>query len=551
MPKQITQDNAAAAAVCMTCSVLSIFGVNMMKETIKREAGKPEGERASIYASKLWWTGFLLQTVGAVGDAVAVGIGSVSLVAALGGATTLSTNVLVARFWHLEPLARTDLAGVFSVIAGAVLIAVQTKPSPHLPGGDGGLHAFYSLFVRPSTLTYWGVLVLAMVLSLLSVGGNFFHKRVAALVLRVVEPALARVGARERRLRERVRALEGVVADVSRALQDVLRQRKAGSPSTRAAALERAQSAVSLRAARDDARWDGDGARDARDAHDLDRWSAVLAKDTQSLSLRLAAGDAPAESPLAELMGKADLYIYAACSGIWGSASLLLMSVVSKTFLGVFETGDVDALKNWETYVFVALMVGTVVIQTRYLNKALGLGDIMTVYPVFMAFWVTMGTVGGSVLYHDFATYTGGRWRLLLGAIACMLAGVYFLYLHPADTPAAAAAKKKKDDDGDGGDGDDGDGDIEKAAGASAPSLPAALSPPRGSDGDGGGGGGGGGGDSGAVSPAAVEMEMTIVGDVVVDVSTAENIGKKSGNRVARWKELTAEPTQEGGKKEE
>ena len=159
MMKGLREDNFAAAAVCMSCSVLSIFGVNMMKETIKREAAKDEADRRSIYASKLWWAGFMLQTVGAIGDAVAVGIGSVSLVAALGGATTLSTNVVVAKFWHREPLARTDLAGVLFVIAGAVLIAVQTQPVCVPAGFQGGctppvasLNAFYDLFIRPSTI---------------------------------------------------------------------------------------------------------------------------------------------------------------------------------------------------------------------------------------------------------------------------------------------------------------------------------------------------------------------------------------------------------------
>ena len=193
-PPGVQQDNVAAAAICMTCSILSIFGVNMMKETIKREQkAEAEGKEArSIYASKLWWTGFLLQTVGAVGDAVAVGIGSVALVAALGGATTLSTNVAVAKLWHKEPLVRSDLVGVFFVVAGAVLIAVQTKPECGTRGADPDncqtppdtLKHFWGLFIKPSTLTYWGILVLAMVFSLLSVGGNFFHKKVASLVLR-------------------------------------------------------------------------------------------------------------------------------------------------------------------------------------------------------------------------------------------------------------------------------------------------------------------------------------------------------------------------------
>ena len=106
---------------------------------------------------------------------------------------------------------------------------------------------------------------------------------------------------------------------------------------------------------------------DLHDDGDLVRDGQLLVEAREGLL-----GDEPLDAqPLAELLGKADMYIYAACAGIWGSASLLLMSVVSRTFLHVFETGDTDGLKHWETYLFVGLMIGTVMVQTRYLNKAL------------------------------------------------------------------------------------------------------------------------------------------------------------------------------------
>jgi uncharacterized membrane protein len=56
-------------------------------------------------------------------DFLALGLATQAIVAALGGATTLAVNVILAKWWHNEELNQIDLIGVCLIIAGAVGIA--------------------------------------------------------------------------------------------------------------------------------------------------------------------------------------------------------------------------------------------------------------------------------------------------------------------------------------------------------------------------------------------------------------------------------------------
>lgn len=98
----------------------------------------------------LRWIGFGCVVIGAIGDFLALGLAMQSLVTALGGATTLTANVVIARYWlkvrsqayksHAiesppdtnllqETLSRNDIIGVALIIIGAVGIASISPPS--------------------------------------------------------------------------------------------------------------------------------------------------------------------------------------------------------------------------------------------------------------------------------------------------------------------------------------------------------------------------------------------------------------------------------------
>ena len=95
--------------------------------------------------------GFAGVLSGALGDFVALGLASQSLVAALGGGklcsrrlvlclklhgvwmmtgTTLIANVVIANCWNRDKIFRSDMIGVLFIIIGAVWFAAFTVDAP-------------------------------------------------------------------------------------------------------------------------------------------------------------------------------------------------------------------------------------------------------------------------------------------------------------------------------------------------------------------------------------------------------------------------------------
>ena len=64
----------------------------------------------------------------------------------------------------------------------------------------------------------------------------------------------------------------------------------------------------------------------------------------------------------------------------------------------------------------------TLVLQTALLNAAMQRGDTMSIYPVFQAFWITFGVIGGVVFYQIGAVDLTG--------MSLMVIGTFFLVQH-------------------------------------------------------------------------------------------------------------------------
>ena len=125
-----------------------------------------------------------------------------------------------------------------------------------------------------------------------------------------------------------------------------------------------------------------------------------------------------------------DPYIYAGCSGIVGAGSILLGACVSKLVVQLFS-GDYAVVQDFRFFLMVFGMASTLILQTALLNSALKLGDAMAVYPVFQAFWIGFGTIGGAVLYHTSQDFSGFQWGVYFIALVLMLVGIYCLAQHP------------------------------------------------------------------------------------------------------------------------
>lgn len=123
-----------------------------------------------------------------------------------------------------------------------------------------------------------------------------------------------------------------------------------------------------------------------------------------------------------------DPFVYAACAGIIGSVSILFASITVSIVKTSFSADD--GAKQWlkpGPYVFLFLMLGCVISQTHLLNKGLQLGEVLTVFPTFQAFFIGFGVVGGMVFYQQSAEMSGLQWGMNVFGAAWMLFGFILL----------------------------------------------------------------------------------------------------------------------------
>jgi len=146
----------------MVVAVLSNLGTNAQKQAHMDNEERPLDEQRHYTRLPFWWLGFLGVLSGAIGDFVALGLASQSLVAALGGGTTLVSNVIIAHIWNKDEFFRTDAIGTFFIILGAVWFAVFTVDAP-----DESLEELKQHMYRPWFIIYISV-QLVILLGLLS-----------------------------------------------------------------------------------------------------------------------------------------------------------------------------------------------------------------------------------------------------------------------------------------------------------------------------------------------------------------------------------------------
>lgn len=90
------------AALAVLASIVSNLGVNIQKYSHAREAVRPSTDQRPYVQRPVWWVGLSLVVFGSIGDFAAFGFATQSLVAALGGGSTLVANVAAAHFLNNE-----------------------------------------------------------------------------------------------------------------------------------------------------------------------------------------------------------------------------------------------------------------------------------------------------------------------------------------------------------------------------------------------------------------------------------------------------------------
>ncbi|GJJ78552.1 magnesium transporter [Entomortierella parvispora] len=103
----------------------------------------------AIFVSKLWAAGLLVFIVGNLGGFVALRFAPQSLTAPLGSIALIS-NVIIAPLINKEVLGKWDLAGIFFIVVGSVIVVVFSG----IVAQDYKLCVLINLFHKPATIAY-------------------------------------------------------------------------------------------------------------------------------------------------------------------------------------------------------------------------------------------------------------------------------------------------------------------------------------------------------------------------------------------------------------
>ncbi|KAF9120704.1 NIPA-like protein 3 [Mortierella sp. 14UC] len=125
----------------------------------------------AIFVSKLWAAGLAVFIIGNLGGFIALRFAPQSLTAPLGSISLIS-NVIIAPLVNKEVLGRWDLAGIFFIVAGSVIVVVFSG----IVAQDYKLCVLINLFQKPATIAYLSFIAFFMIFTYLFI--KFVEKNV-------------------------------------------------------------------------------------------------------------------------------------------------------------------------------------------------------------------------------------------------------------------------------------------------------------------------------------------------------------------------------------
>ncbi|CAI5742756.1 unnamed protein product [Hyaloperonospora brassicae] len=343
---------AFGAGLAVVASIVSNLGVNVQKYSHLSEAARPAYARRPYIRCPVWWVGLALVVLGSLGDFAAFGFATQSLVAALGGGATLVANVVTAQCLNGERLEKTDVSGVLFVIIGVVIIAGIAEPNVEYPLPELELRFVKTPFVV--YITCVGVCAVSMLATIKGSVANRLKNQVYWSNKRQ-KKLMKQFDHRVQRLEQRLLDMEVKLLQVS-----------SSTPVLPVGLVNPPAMSTELRELID----------------------STNAEDT----------DASGETAVGKCIYRVPYY-YAVCSGIVGAMTVLLAKC-SAIMISLTLKGD-NQFKYGLTYIFLGGMFVCILVQTHFLNMATASGDIMTVFPIFQACWITFSVVGGAVFYHN------------------------------------------------------------------------------------------------------------------------------------------------------
>jgi len=444
-PAESNASNTTGAVIAFVASLVSVLGTNTQKNSHLKEAKR--ATQRLYWRRPQWWVGLGCVVFGAIGDFVALGFASQAMVAALGGATTLVGNVMMANKWNKEPLFKTDLVGLCFVLLGAFTFAVTTPPS-----ANWTLQQLRARFISGEFLSYAAVNVAVGALLLGTIASSKFYAWRARATMSAMKPLVDKVDAVLEAQTEWIANLEARIDERDR------RDREEGSSGSGAGGGGGARGGLGggggagqqgLQPQQHEGRSPVHSLRQEVRVVSGSEAYALLQKRLAEIEAErrreAAAASVPggggrhhsrARGGGSSLLGVAnggagrggggaswgDQYVYASCAGCIGAMSVLFASCVAKLLMETLNGNNQFTTLDPTPYAFIALMLCTITAQTHFLNSALIMGDSMSVFPVFQVFWIGFSVIGGVVFYDSGAVSLAG--------IVFFVVGVLFLMQH-------------------------------------------------------------------------------------------------------------------------
>ncbi|KAE8978479.1 hypothetical protein PR003_g25495 [Phytophthora rubi] len=391
-------------AIAVVSSFLSIFGVNLQKYSHDKE--ELRAVQRPYHLRPIWWVGMICVVGASLGDFLALGFAPQTLVASLGGGSTILGNCIMSHFWLKQSLYLTDLMGVALVSLGVVVLAAASEEDE----GHYQMDQIYQL-MEAAPFILFAVVTTAFVMTL-----YMRARRSKAPALRVA--STDKDDARVDDVQEKKREI------AAKNQKQQLQKNSEASP-----ALDEPS---------------GRGNRAMMSPFPSPIFGDHLSLSPMGKRLPGEEDDHLEEIELSSLkIGKYDMseiekhtliidpklpLYWAAISGTIGGLSVLLAKCVVE-LISSTVSGD-NQFRYFGTYVLCAGMASTLLTQTHTLNLATMSGDTMSSYPVFQGFWITMSNISGVVFFQQAHNFTRTQWIMFPIAIVLVALGIFLVSKH-------------------------------------------------------------------------------------------------------------------------
>jgi uncharacterized membrane protein len=126
------------------------------------------------------------------------------------------------------------------------------------------------------------------------------------------------------------------------------------------------------------------------------------------------------------MWGTIRLVGYAGLAGTLGGQSVLFAKSSAELMKGVFN-GDSSCFGRYQSYLIALALVVCLCLQIKYLNGGLVHYDALSMVPVYQAYWVISGVLGGVIYFQEIRTFSVLQAVMFVLGIGVSIFGVVLL----------------------------------------------------------------------------------------------------------------------------